>query len=144
MKNAIRKVVRLFVILTSLVWGLVFIVFLTKEPIERITVQIIDPYLCKKTNEGFIKVDKFRFQKDNILICGKFVVSKPNSQQQIQIFIVDNNFISYKDYYYYDQLWVNSNVDFIEVNSYLLPGKFKVNILDGKQLLSEIPIEIIN
>ncbi len=143
MKSIARKAILYFVLLIVGIWIVGIIVFTMAEPVELTTLQLKEPYLCKKSMDGFIKVEGYH-QKEDMLICGEFETSKPNIQKQINIFILEKNFKSYSEYYFYDLVWVDNDTEFLVISADLAPGEYLLELSIGRRILCKIPFVIIS
>ena len=66
------------------------------EPIEPVYISINDAHLCSKESDGFVQFD-YSYYEDDIYICSNIQLSQRGSQKQIQLFVVKEDYKTYKD-----------------------------------------------
>lgn len=115
---------------------------------EVTNILIREPYLCKKTNTGYLKVAYFK-SDDDMFICGNVTSENADFNERIAqyIFIVNDendtqNTFSDRTADYYSLIWFSSDDYAIPVKHYLPLGKYAIKLVHGRNVICIINFEV--
>lgn len=105
-------------------------------------VRLTNANACEKIGDNWAEIKEYYIGQP-IYLCGEINTNVTDFHGQIQIRVYEDVITSQDDAVYYDNLWVSNGKIQLPVNTYLLPGKYVVQVSSGKKTLAVIEYSIV-
>jgi hypothetical protein len=105
------------------------------HPYKPNLITLHNPYLCVETHNGWQQVENFATD-EAYYICGQISSAKPDLDAQIEIFVYENKYTSQRNAVFFDVVRIQNGEVTIHIDTYLYPGKYVVQISDGRTTLA--------
>ena len=142
--GVIKKIIYGF--LTLFFCLLVFFICLEiwSEPqsITPVTYSVKEAHLCAFENKKWIKKDLFSIG-EQIYLCVDISSSSPIDESHFQVYILNERNWSKKDPIFEDSIIFTESKKYIPIQYDLVPGKYSIEVLHIRQILIELPFEVI-
>lgn len=129
-----------------LIWSflcLVTIWVLNTFPIEKpVVIQLSNLFSCGNIENDWKQKEIFKTD-ESIYICGYVKSTVADLDGQIQIRVYKDKITSQIDVIFYDNQQIENGEMLIPINTYLIPGKYMVQISSGKRTLGTITFEVV-
>lgn len=138
------------IIFGSLILIIIFLIFFTflesrheSQPIIPAFVSMKESSLCTFENGKWIEKEIYTVG-ENIYICLTMTTNKTSTGFNLWIYVLDENNQSTKNAIFEDSIMFSTNKNNIPIQFEFTPGKYLITVHYGRQILVELPIEIIS
>lgn len=142
-KNNHTLLLIILLLIVMALWLLPTILLRDSPPYKPTYISVDDPYACKKIGDEWVSTADFQVDQD-IYICGNINLSGPEKQKEVWISIYEGKKSYFEDQIYFDVINVSDKETTIPIRTYLNPGSYEIQITDGRKILAEIMIRVMD
>lgn len=112
-------------------------------PYVPLDIKIENPTTCKTVNGKWLTDETFKVGQV-VYICANIKSNVSDLHTQIDIRVYENEVQSMAKAIFYDMVWVSNGESRILVDNYFFPGKYVIQISNGRKTLAMVEFNVVD